>query len=189
MSLKKLQKVHGQKGLSGWRTRRRKLVVWPFEENQWSCLTRKNQNSSYPKLSLDEMDVNPKRRLHSHQRNQRRWRPVSSNWLIGANISFTVWLVLYESLFYKAHKGWNGLTKKCLVRKIMNWSRANRPNPSSLKTVIVNRKDDRGRAPNEISSFDSDLFTKHVKKCDHYYYNCKVCNMARLRQERGKTNR
>ena len=75
--------------------------------------------------------------------------------------------VLYDSYsmshYFKAHKGCNRLTKY-LVRKFLNWSRANRPDPSSLKTVIVNRKDEQGRAPNEINSFDSDLFTKHVKK-------------------------
>ena len=71
----------------------------------------------------------------------------------------------------------------------MKWTRANKPNPDSLKTVIINRKDEGCQVPNEITSFDSDLVTRHVKKCDHYYYNCNVCNIARRRQESGKTKR
>ena len=74
-----------------------------------------------------------------------------------------------------------------LVRDIMNWSRATFPRqPGSLKTVIVNDKDGQYQ---DIPSFDSDLVMTHVTKCDHYPYNCKVCYIARHRQERGKTSR
>ena len=79
--------------------------------------------------------------------------------------------------------------KNNLVRNFLNWTRAERarhPIGIPLKTVVVNGKE----APyQDLTSFDSDLVMRHVKKCDHYNYNCNFCNVARRRQESGKTSR
>ena len=165
MKLKKLLEVPASGNLSDW-PKRRKLVDYTIEESQWNCGAPTSPDSSHLKLSKIVITAKKQKRNPSnHQRSQRRWKRVS-------------WLAFHGQK-----------CKKYLVRNFLDWTRAERarhPIGIPLKTVVVNRK---ATPYQDITSFDSDLVMRHVKICDHYNYNCNVCNVARRRQEIGKTNR